>query len=505
MSVACERSIIPLIHMSLFEDHQQGHASRGPLTHDPQPSKVPAEGRRTADFVKLLFEALQSAGVRYCVLHGWDGLPEVLPSDLDLAVHPEDKRKLPAILARMQECGFLLVDSHNYEVNAHSFYFCWFDLSDRRCVVLDIAFEYRADGMLILKADELLNGRRRLGSFWIPDPRVRLRYLLAKRTVKRQFSPLHQEGISRVTIEVGNESSVEIAARLFGKDLGRRVISAVLQGNMASLSSELSKAMVLNSIRREPLTVLRCLAGECLRLWRRVMQPTGIVLAILGPDGAGKSTVIQDMMEREWQEFQFRRVFHWRPQLIGKRPDMGPLTDPHGTPARGTLGSLVRLAGFVVDYWIGYFFLVRPRLVRSGLVIFDRYFDDITVDCKRYRYGGPDWIPRLLVRLVPRPDLLVVLDADVEQMLSRKQEVNREELTKLRVRYAELVRHEQNAVVIRTDSTIAVTSIAIRRALAGLMSNRFRRRFPEWRVESESSARPGFTGRDPQVARRAAE
>ena len=54
----------------------------------------------------MLFSALEDAGIQYCVLHGWDGLPEVLPSDLDLAVHPKDRDKLPAVFGKMRDSGF---------------------------------------------------------------------------------------------------------------------------------------------------------------------------------------------------------------------------------------------------------------------------------------------------------------------------------------------------------------------------------------------------------------
>jgi thymidylate kinase len=180
-------------------------------------------------------------------------------------------------------------------------------------------------------------------------------------------------------------------------------------------------------------------------------------------------------------------VFHWRPQFIGKRQDLGPLADPHGAPARGSAGSLLRLAGFFVDHWLGYILDVRPRLVRSGLVIFDRYFDDITIDSKRYRYGGPSWLPKALTRLVPRPDMVVVLDADVERVLARKREVQAEEMSRLRKRYLDFAGCESRAVIITTDEGVGETSLAIRRALADRMNHRFEHRLSNWIAPTQLS------------------
>ena len=50
-------------------------------------------------------------------------------------------------------------------------------------------------------------------------------------------------------------------------------------------------------------------------------------------------------------------------------------------------------------------------MIRTRLVIFDRYIYDLLVDSKRVRYGGPAWMLRLLARIVPRPELVILLDA----------------------------------------------------------------------------------------------
>ncbi len=455
------------------------HLSHGAIT-EPAASGALAGGYSVSGFIELLFHTFEEARIDYCVLHGWDGLPEALSSDLDLAVHPKDHDKLPSVFCRLREFGFLPIDCHNYEVNAQTFYFCWFHDAERHCIAIDVIFEYRGNGTIILTANELMTGRRRHRSFWIPEPAVALRYLLAKRTMKRRFAPPQQQHIKRLLFELGKKQSEAAAAALFGEQMKRRVVETALADGLDEICGELATAMSRTALRTNPLATLRCLVGEGLRLLRRIVRPTGILIAVMGPDGVGKSTLIREMMGLEWPEFQSRCVFHWRPQFIGKRPDLGPLTDPHGIPARGTFGSVLRLAGFFADYWLGHIFVIRPRLVRSGLVIFDRYFDDIAIDSKRYRYGGPSWLPRVLVRLAPRPDMFVVLDADVERVLSRKQEIREEELLRLREDYAELASCGSNCVVISTDTCVVAMLLASLRALADQMNRRFERRLNHW-------------------------
>ena len=57
-------------------------------------------------------------------------------------------------------------------------------------------------------------------------------------------------------------------------------------------------------------------------------------------------------------------------------------------------------------------------------MLFDRYHGDLLVDPRRYRYGGPMSLARLIVRFMPQPDLVFFLDATPEILLARKQEVS---------------------------------------------------------------------------------
>jgi thymidylate kinase len=69
------------------------------------------------------------------------------------------------------------------------------------------------------------------------------------------------------------------------------------------------------------------------------------------------------------------------------------------------------------------------------------------VDPKRYRYGGPMWLAQLWSRTLPQPDHLIFLDADVEVLLSRKQEVSAAALKRSRAGYLQLVKRRQGTVV----------------------------------------------------------
>ena len=81
------------------------------------------------------------------------------------------------------------------------------------------------------------------------------------------------------------------------------------------------------------------------------------------------------------------------------------------------------LSAFFWIHWVGYIFKVRPALGRANFVIFDRYFHDVLVDPRRYRYGGPLWYAKFLAGMVPEPNVVILLDADEHSIAARKCEV----------------------------------------------------------------------------------
>ena len=59
--------------------------------------------------------------------------------------------------------------------------------------------------------------------------------------------------------------------------------------------------------------------------------------------------------------------------------------------------------------------VIRPALRNSTLILFDRYYHDVLVDPVRYRLPASTlWFARFLARLVPPPDLYILLDVPAE-------------------------------------------------------------------------------------------
>ena len=72
--------------------------------------------------------------------------------------------------------------------------------------------------------------------------------------------------------------------------------------------------------------------------------------------------------------------------------------------------------------------LINKLKKTSTLIIFDRYYDDLLADQKRYRYGGKKSVAQWVKKFIPKPDLIVILSTAPKIVYLRKQEVPFEEL-----------------------------------------------------------------------------
>ena len=107
-----------------------------------------SSGPRSADFLRRLFRYLDESGTRYCVLHSWRNLPDELASDLDIAVHPEDRVRLGGTFRRLSQDGFPPIQLINHNVNGYYFVFCWHSGRALRTAAVDVIFEHRRRGLI---------------------------------------------------------------------------------------------------------------------------------------------------------------------------------------------------------------------------------------------------------------------------------------------------------------------------------------------------------------------
>ena len=127
-------------------------------------------------------------------------------------------------------------------------------------------------------------------------------------------------------------------------------------------------------------------------------QPPVPWIAILGPDGSGKSSLANEIVHRFAAcPYGNVKAVHWRSRLIARAQGDEPVTDPHERPGRGPIGSGWRLLVLAADWLVGYWTrLVRLR-AKGYILAFDRMYFDVAVDHTLSVRGGAAACARIVV------------------------------------------------------------------------------------------------------------
>ena len=186
------------------------------------------------------------------------------------------------------------------------------------------------------------------------------------------------------------------------------------------------------------------------------------VVAIVGPDGCGKSTVLNHLdiaLQKQGYSIAHEHLRpNWLPPLSALRgkakapPAAWSRADrPHAAPQVGAWSSCARWLYYTFDYSFG--FWLKTRRQGADIILFDRYVDDFLIDPRRSRLRELPWFMRFLWQILPRPHKTFYLDASVDVLLNRKQEVGKDQLIQLVERYRGLAQSSEK--VCRMNAELA--------------------------------------------------
>ena len=179
----------------------------------------------------------------------------------------------------------------------------------------------------------------------------------------------------------------------------------------------------------------------------------GYCIALLGPDGCGKTTLSDAFLKDIGPSFRGVKRYHLRPYAFEQNDGFGglPVSNPHDRPPRSFLSSLIKLSLFFIDYTFGYLITAQKYKAKCYLVVFDRYYYDLIIDPVRYRFGASLWIAKLVGKLIKKPDLFIILTGDPQAIWARKKEVSLHETERQIKAYEEFAKATKNSLLIHTD------------------------------------------------------
>jgi thymidylate kinase len=394
------------------------------------------------------FERLEEKGLQWCVLR-LPPHPGRTGGDIDLLVDPSDAAALPHILRQQ---GFVELKGwpggqHFLRYAMHTDTWLWLHFVTRlafgRAGELSTGLE-----SVCLARRQTFEGIPMLADndgFWA----LMLHCLLDKGGISPRHRPVLTHLVSAATAE--NELA-QYLSRICPPDaVAGRIMEAVRTEDWDSLGQLAPKlaANARRSARRgSMLQKLMRAVGKIPRQIATSWHQRGLAVALLGPDGAGKSTLIDGVSESFI--FPVKSVYMGLTGGLLRHVDRLPL------PVLVVCGRLIVL-------W-GRYAIAQYHKARGRLVLFDRYTYDASVPTPYPLDRLHRAIRRIDGRACPPPDLVLLLDAPGTVMHARKGEYTPEMLEDWRQHFLALQqRCSQLQVIDATQPGAAVRADAVER------------------------------------------
>jgi thymidylate kinase len=425
--------------------------SRSPAADEPAEEVGQGIAETSSDsdwvpgFLGILLHALDEEGVRWLIMRNYEDLPHHVGHDVDLLIHPKDAPRIFALMRSVVErCGLFLLRTYR-GIEHDSFDVAPVDLLGRLMLRIDFHTAARHRGRFFIRADDFLAARRRVDDMWVPAPGMEAYALILHAALHK--GELKEEYSDRLeALEAMDPGSLErVASEQLGAGLARQLASVRTEPQLLALRKQLGRALD----RHHPQNLW-------LRPWYRVrsgfgvvrlrLRPTGLFVVFIGPDGSGKTSttdLLVQMLKGHRAFLPIHRVYlgSGKPILptrklikqirkkTGRAKDKSQLRD---VSPRRLRGAIHVLADEVLRYWIQ----VWPRLYPHRIVIADRYAYDVlrvnnaTVRSPRFR--------RLATMIIPEPHITFFLEGDPEVVAARKHELSVPETIRQQVAYREL-------------------------------------------------------------------
>lgn len=415
-------------------------------------------------FLNILFSCFEEKKVAYCVLHSYESLPEYASSDVDMAIDFRQRKRLDGLLHRAaKESGFKIVQKICQDIPCcHYYALTNIDSPQMDIIKLDFLIDNYGLNKYCLPSGALLERRVRYKNFYVPPDGAQAAYLLIKKTFKEKLTEENMKKLRELYISNSRDVALFLE-KYFGKSADSEALSAIKEGNRGKIVHLIPrlKAGIKKNCRRP---FVKKNIWSVRRILSRVLHPTGELIVFLSPDGGGKSSMARSALTRLSGGFFWEAAgLHWRPGVLPKiRTLMGrPETDiefvianPHSPKRRSRLVSLLRWMYYSLDYVIGYYLKILPMKVKTTAVIMDRYYYDILVDPVRYGFNLPQWLLKLPLRFIPKPDLTIYLDNKPEELYQRKQELPLPELKRQVEAWREFIPSLPNARIVATNKPL---------------------------------------------------
>jgi hypothetical protein len=382
----------------------------------PQPSIMPLN-----EFLPALFQRLSKEGVHYCVLRGYDGFPDCNTGrDVDLLVRASDLSLAIQILRSI--LGVRVVGYFARPYVASVFLQGISTPPQASALQIDCDLSLTWKGLAYLPADTVLQNAllhpAGNSTFFVPSPvheaiTSLFASLLIGGFVKEKYFFHVQRTFVRQRAEV-------IAALLpqFGATVTTRLVDSVIAGdreNILGCVRPLRTSLVLRNLFRAPFHCALAVARHYAKEFEvRYLPGLLVTVCILSPESCDSTTVIETLMPiLQFSAVKVENRSFWpdsscKCDLSNNNED----SNRNCGPRQNSWASMATFGRWLVEEWLSRF------QKNSALRLVESDSHNLMTNQRWRRYGIPQWFAWLAGKMLPSPDLWILLDPAVGEIQS---------------------------------------------------------------------------------------
>lgn len=405
--------------------------------------------------LKKILEKFYIRNIEYCLLKNYDEAfkrKEFLEKDLDILVSRKNIEKINEIF---KEEGFFFKKSSKFEevksykkyVRKHGRILC-FGVHLDNLSYHNIPYIY---------GNEVLKRRIKKSFFFSPSNEDLLLILLLHPILSKGFftsakyKPTHIAGIKSLLNDIKDKNYIyDQLSRVFGHKTAKEIQKLLFSGNFKKLERKKNLLLLLILIRnfsKFPYIVWDIIKK---RMKRFIPYQNGQVIAFLGIDGSGKTTITKELkkeLELLGEKVEIVYMGKWRNRILPiSRISAIKKNNSKELPIRKKkLYELFKNIILVLDMLLRYIIKIYPKKKKGYYILTDRYAYDLLL----YHRSS---LMKFLLRFFPKPDKIFYLHNHPKILLLRKQQHDLDEIKRQLYLYKKINKElNLKAIEIKTD------------------------------------------------------
>ena len=439
---------------------------------------------REESFLMTLFSELRRKDVPYVVLRNHMGFPQIpVDTDIDILISPKDE-------GRYKEAFKFVAQKHNVAIvrerrNVHVLaFFVYQKQPERMALWIDAFTSFTSKGLKWADAGVALKARQEneqgiyVMQKGMEGASLLLKEILANRPVKEKYF----DSIMRYANQ-DSDSFLELLLLHINPALAKTIHGYACKGEWKDALKKGGKwrrSIFFTNLLRGPVkTVAYFMSFVIQSVLEKIKPQGGLIIACIGPDGAGKSTLCKALKNR-LKDYPFRKIkmYHGtfglfpelqqlRSAILFRRTQKDSLLAVYNLPSQNSgLRSFIHLLYYGIEGIVAWP-LVFWGNMRGDVFLFDRYFYDFAIP------GKNKLLFKILYNIIPRPHAVFLLVSSPEEIYRRKPEIPVEEIQKQflafqseqfrRIAHPQEVRIEKDPKEIAADIEEKIVSILLRK------------------------------------------